>query len=457
MFCGDPASLTALLVKKVCSKHPVMKNLYVFLVLAISVVQANAQKQTEVTPVSGDSWISHLHRPLENTSMGKTGLLGPPSPLRVSDELAERSFQDLGIDATKRETLHGADLFRLNCQGCHGESGLGVPPEINSVIEPTRATSAAYIMDRMRKRGMDTNRAQATEMANQAKGAILQRLHVGGVDMPPFPHLNDAEVRAIFAYLRQLSEIPGAENQQVSVDEPSVRVGEHIVKSTCHICHTAMGVNPSSDELMQGAIPPLSSLTARVNLRQFERKVRHGAPIMMGTPQLPYRGRMPVFEYLSESEVADAYMYLRMFPPSAKTDTDDKSSHVQLASQVERLAPGEEPPTGTPHSAKAAPRQARAQKTLLLPVAAGVVVVLLIVGGVVFTVYDVKRSKPRPIRLHAAESANVSSAILEIRAKRIPEDPDKQAAWRSRFERTEHDLFESTWFSPELEKEDGVA
>lgn len=436
-----------------------MKTLLVSFVIAMAVVQAAAQKQPSVTPVTGDSWINHLHRPLDQTSMGKTGLLGPPSPLRVSDELAERNFQDLGVDATKRETLHGADLFRLNCQGCHGESGLGVPPEINSVIEPTRATSAAYIMDRMRKRGMDTNRAQATEMANQAKGAILQRLHVGGVDMPPFPHLSDAEVRSIFAYLRQLAEVPGAESQQVSVDEPSVRVGEHVVKSTCHICHTAVGVNPSSDELMQGAIPPLSSLTARVNLHQFERKVRHGAPIMMGTPQLPYRGRMPVFEYLTESEVADAYMYLKLFPPSAWTDTNDKSTHVQLASQVERIAPGEEPPSALPHSAATAPRRAAAQKWSFLPLIAGIFVGLLIVGGAAFTIYDVKRSKPRTIKFFSAsrDSLAALTAGRSDAPKRVPHDPDKQAAWRSRLQRTEHEVFESSWFSGSIESEDGAA
>jgi hypothetical protein len=35
----------------------------------------------------------------------------------------------------------------------------------------------------------------------------------------------------------------------------------------------------------------------------------------MGTPATPYRGRMPVFNYLSHDEAADAYMYLALYPP----------------------------------------------------------------------------------------------------------------------------------------------
>jgi len=66
---------------------------------------------------------------------------------------------------------------------------------------------------------------------------------------------------------------------------------------------------------MEGAIPPLSSLTTRTSLPGFVRKVTSGATIIMGTPPTPYRGRMPVFLYLSEDEAADAYMYLAVYPP----------------------------------------------------------------------------------------------------------------------------------------------
>jgi hypothetical protein len=35
----------------------------------------------------------------------------------------------------------------------------------------------------------------------------------------------------------------------------------------------------------------------------------------MGSPAAPCRGRMPVFDYLSEDEAADVYLYLSLYPP----------------------------------------------------------------------------------------------------------------------------------------------
>src|ERR1035438_6084446 len=66
---------------------------------------------------------------------------------------------------------------------------------------------------------------------------------------------------------------------------------------------------------MEGAIPPLSSLTKRKNLPQFVGKVTRGAPVLMGTPPSQCRGRMPVFGYLTEDEAADVYLYLTLHPP----------------------------------------------------------------------------------------------------------------------------------------------
>jgi mono/diheme cytochrome c family protein len=92
-------------------------------------------------------------------------------------------------------------------------------------------------------------------------------------------------------------------------------VGEHIVKSTCHVCHSAVGPNPDTQQLVEGAIPPLSTLSTRTSLPEFVRKVTYGAPIIMGTPPLQRRGRMPVFGYLSEDEAANVYLYLMLYPP----------------------------------------------------------------------------------------------------------------------------------------------
>lgn len=269
-------------------------------------------KDVPVTAVAGESWLSHLHRTLAESSMGRTGRLGPPP---TPGETSPASLELSSLHATQTVTLHGSDLYRLNCRGCHGESGGGAPPEINSVINPVRATSVALIGERMKKSGMDIGRADAAQLAGQSEVALLQRLHNGGQDMPPFPHLSETEIRSLVAYLKQLAGVPGAEREQVAIRESPLRVGEHIVKSTCHICHSAAGPNPSPQRLMAGAIPPLETLTSRTNRAGFIRKVTQGAPIVMGTLPLSCRGRMPVFYYLTDDEVADAYLYLTFYPP----------------------------------------------------------------------------------------------------------------------------------------------
>jgi mono/diheme cytochrome c family protein len=274
---------------------------------------ATRSSDVPVTAVAGESWLSHLHRTMAQSSMGRTGRVGPPAapaeePSRVAPELS--SFHGM-----QTVTLHGSDLYRLNCRGCHGESGLGAPAEINSVVNPVRATSVALIRERMKKSGMDISPTDAQQLAGQSQAALLQRLHSGGQDMPPFPHLSEVEIRSLVAYLKQLARVPGAEHEQVGVKESPLRVGEHIVKSTCHICHSAAGPNPGPQQLMDGAIPPLETLTLRTNRAEFVRKVTQGAPIVMGTPPLSCRGRMPVFYYLSDDDVANAYLYLTFYPP----------------------------------------------------------------------------------------------------------------------------------------------
>jgi mono/diheme cytochrome c family protein len=132
--------------------------------------------------------------------------------------------------------------------------------------------------------------------------------------MPSFHHLSEAEIHSLVAYLNQLAGVPGAEKEQVAIQEPHARVGELIVKSTCHVCHDATGLNPTPVQLLDGTIPPLNALPVRVNQAQLARKVTSGAPVIMGTPSSVYRGRMPVFSYLHENEAADVYEYLTQYP-----------------------------------------------------------------------------------------------------------------------------------------------
>ena len=266
-----------------------------------------------VTAVTGESWIRHNNTKFGETSMGRTWDLGPAPP--VSGK--EGSFWRLDLSpgyATQIVTLHGSDLYRLNCRACHGELGHGAPPEINSVTGPVQATSTAATMERMKKAGREMSRSDATAIAKESKALLRQRLHLGGQHMPP-PSLSQTEIHSLVPYLEQLSEVPGAERNQIAVKESSYRIGEHVVKSICHICHSATGPNPDPTQLLEGAIPPLSTLTTRVSLPEFVRKVTSGSTIALGTPSAPYRGRMPVFPFLSQDEAAAAYQYLILYPP----------------------------------------------------------------------------------------------------------------------------------------------
>lgn len=276
--------------------------------------QTAGNKEIPVTPVTGESWISHLHKRFSDTSMGKTWHAGPAVSSPGEDSAVWQEKLSPGFEA-RSMTLHGADVYRLNCRGCHTASGRGAPPEINSVIDPVRSTSVKLIMERMKKVGMDISRANAAVLAKQADAALLDRFHQGGKDMPPFPQLSQPEVRALIAYLRLLAGVPGAEKQQITITESPARVGEQIVKSTCHICHNAAGPNPNPQQILEGVIPPLSTLTTRTTLSQFVRKITFGNPIAMGAPPEPFRGRMPVFDYLSQDEAANAYLYLTLYPP----------------------------------------------------------------------------------------------------------------------------------------------
>jgi mono/diheme cytochrome c family protein len=299
------------------TKDTVMQNSLRYLLAMALLAGCQLPAQTApVTAVEGESWLIHLNRSFGDTSMGKTGRLGPgpqeEESLRPPPQARIYSSRD-GV------VLHGSDLYRLNCQGCHGESGLGAPPEINSVINPVRATSVPLVMARMKATGMDVTAADAAKLAQQSKAALMDRLHKGGESMPSFSQLNDAETRALLAYLKHLAAVPDTADGSAEIKESHARVGELIVRSTCHTCHSATGPDPGPQEVAAGAIPPLSTLTSRKNQSEFVRKVTLGAPVLMGTPATLYRGRMPVFFYLTEEEAADVYLYLTLYPPTEQT------------------------------------------------------------------------------------------------------------------------------------------
>lgn len=264
-------------------------------------------KGLRVTSVEGDSWLRHLGSSFIASNMGRAGPWAL-SPSNAATQLPNR-------ESSKDDfVLSGADLYRLSCQSCHTAAGSGVVPEINSLIGPVQATSAVMIRAQMKQRGLDLDAKTTAKLVSQATAALHARLQKGGERMPPFGHLASEEVEALLPYLDALAGVPGAQNRQIWLSEPAERVGELLVKGTCHICHEAVGPGLGIAVASQESIPPLASLPASRSRSEVIRKVCLG--ISKPTPMMTSsHGQMPVFSELTPAEVAAAYDYLVRFPP----------------------------------------------------------------------------------------------------------------------------------------------
>jgi mono/diheme cytochrome c family protein len=178
-----------------------------------------------------------------------------------------------------------------------------------------QAASSAFMADRMKAMGRQVDAAFIRGLTSANEADLLKRFRAGGHDMPSFDHLTDDEIGALRPYLDQMAGLPGAEKRQRYISEPPARVGELIVKGTCHICHDATGPESARTTVLSDIIPPLASMPHQKTFADFVRKVREGAPIPLGSGGVSSRGRMPVFNYLTDAEAAAAYSYLSLYPP----------------------------------------------------------------------------------------------------------------------------------------------
>jgi mono/diheme cytochrome c family protein len=299
--------------------------------------EQNSEPAYVVTPVRGPSWLKRLgifdirlspmgemggyelpppslrkepRFPVEarpfggRMGMGMGGMMGRyypydrSNPSEVERLMAERFF------------LVGIDLYRLNCNSCHGPNGNGAPPEINSLIGPFQGTSPTLIQERMKKLGRPIGEELAKELASQAKENILQRLQKGGKKMPPFRHLEGEEVSALVQHLQEYVGAPESQGKEILVMESVSRVGEHLVMGTCHICHDAAGPGRGRMGMMGGIIPSLASFPWEQSMQGLVWQVELGSrPMMMGGQ------RMPAYPYITADEAAASYLYLAQYPP----------------------------------------------------------------------------------------------------------------------------------------------
>jgi mono/diheme cytochrome c family protein len=269
---------------------------------------AGAAADGAVTAASGPSWVVRRSLNMLDASMGRLGVLGHASEAPSPARLPPWPWPAL----QERWTLTGADLYRLDCRSCHNADGTGLPPEINSVLDPVRAASAVLLRKRMEERGRPIDAATARQLAGQAEANLRQRLHAGGEKMPALPHITEAEADALLGYLGRLADVPEAAHKDPHLSLSTAQVGQHLVKSTCQICHDATGPGAYSGRYGTGSlIPSLATIVETKSVADVIHKVQTGSPSQQG------RGEMPTFPYLSDQEIGAAYLYLVAHPPQA--------------------------------------------------------------------------------------------------------------------------------------------
>jgi len=235
-----------------------------------------------VTAASGPSLIARLKTGVDWTAFGRAGESEAAEPATPRPHGAPGAWLENGFRLT------GADLFRINCRGCHGPDGKGsrsgIPPLLGALDKPA---------------------ASPGEPSGEIR--VRHRLVEGGRVMPTFGHLHGAEVDLLIGQLRSLGAKANAPT--TAIDQSAMRVGEHVVKATCQICHDAVPGTwrQPADQL---TVVPLAAMTDKLSVRQFVRKVREGSP-QTGNPH----GRMPRFDYLTPEELEAAYVYLTVYPP----------------------------------------------------------------------------------------------------------------------------------------------
>ncbi len=273
------------------------------------------------------SWLTHLQLTVAQTRMGQMGGTDRPAAPRAPEVVSTRGANTLSSVMQRllpafrsnpeqsaqllNETfpVTGADLYRWNCQSCHGPDGKGAPPEINSLLGPVQGTSPVLLKARMQARGIEADDDMAAQASEMAMTSLRDRLRFGGKSMPAFEYLNADEVEALLGYLEKLAEVPGSKRTGLVATESAGRVGEQILRGTCHICHDGRNSSDSQAAMMNGVIPSLASIPQRQSFTGVVQQVQHGSSMkmkMMGGPP------MPALPYFSDEEIEAAYMVVSL-------------------------------------------------------------------------------------------------------------------------------------------------
>ncbi len=297
---------------------------------ALAVAQVAPAPPGTSLPLSGPSIVRGLALTVDMSPLGRLGGGDTPASAlpRAFTDSVRKALTKAGVrdkealDSLRaRFPVSGADIYRLNCRSCHGPAGAGKPPAVASIIGPSRALSPAQHEAAMKAAGAEPKPELARELALHAQEALRKRLAKGGnkpdlpylETMPPFAYLSEPEVVALADYLKQLGGVAPTGAAVQKVNQSALRIGEQVVRGTCRVCHDATGAAGGHALMTSGLVPALANLPEQMSLDGVVHKVRHGWTSMaeMATPA----SRMPVFPYLSNEEVAAAYLYLAYLPP----------------------------------------------------------------------------------------------------------------------------------------------
>jgi mono/diheme cytochrome c family protein len=295
--------------------------------LTIMRVSEATGREYPIPSGQGPSCIKHLGLTVSQTRMGQMGATGalsanpqgnpqppsgdPPGPANLNSVIQRvlstfrSSPEKAGAIMNEKFPVSGADLYRWNCQSCHGSDGQGAPPEINSVLGPVQGTSPAMSRKRMEARGLDVDDGVIQQTTELAEASLRDRFQHGGKNMPSFEYLRADEVEALFGYLEKLASVPPTKRDGLLVPESAARVGEHIVRGTCHVCHDATGPGSGHTAMAQGTIPSLASIPRDHSLSGVVHQVQYGS---CATMRMTGGDVMPAYPYFTEEEIVAVYL-----------------------------------------------------------------------------------------------------------------------------------------------------